>query len=323
MLIGSEGIFLKETLHLDLDDMARVQAIAKALSSEQRLQILKLLHYDVLNISEIAARLQIPMSSAAMHIRTLEEAGLVVTQPLPGIRGSQKLSGARVDKVTIDVKPSLETASPLRTAYLSIPIGNYFDFHIVPPCGIASENSFLAAMDETSAFFLPERSAAQLVWFTQGFLEYRIASALFQTAASVESIAFSFEACSEAQGYNNVWPSDITLWINSREVGTFTSAGDFGGVRGAQNPIWWPDTLTQYGLLHHLLIDRSGCYIDGTQTSGETLETLSVGTGESLLFRIGIRPDARYVGGLNLFGEHFGNYSQHINVKINYIPCKR
>ncbi len=159
VLIGSGGIFLKETLHLDLDDMARVQAIAKALSSEQRLQI--------------------PMSSAAMHIRTLEEAGLVVTQPLPGIRGSQKLSGARVDKVTIDVKPSLETGSPLRTAYLSIPIGNYFDFHIVPPCGIASENSFLAAMDEASAFFLPDRSAAQLVWFTQGFLEYRIDSALF------------------------------------------------------------------------------------------------------------------------------------------------
>ena len=66
---------MKETIHLNIDDTQQVLAIAKALSSEQRLNILKLLDSEVANISEIAARLQIPMSTAALHVKTLEEAG--------------------------------------------------------------------------------------------------------------------------------------------------------------------------------------------------------------------------------------------------------
>lgn len=312
---------MKETIHLNIDDTQQVQTIAKALSSEQRLNILKLLDNEVMNISEIASRLQMPMSTAALHIRLLEEAGLVITQPLPGIRGSQKLSGIKVGTLVIDIKPSYQMESRYRTAYYSVPIGNYFDFQITPPCGIVSENRFLSAADETTAFYLPEHSEAQLIWFTQGYLEYRLSRAQFPEGGSVESVEISFEACSEAQGYNNDWPSDITLWINHKEVGTFTSPGDFGGIRGTQNPAWWADTMTQYGILHRLLIDRKGCYIDGVRTSDQTLDSLEMGTGDSYMFRIGVKADAEYVGGINLFGEHFGNSSQHINVKINYIPA--
>ena len=199
-----------------------------------------------------------------------------------------------------------------------MPIGNYFDFGIVPPCGIVSESRYLGAADDVSAFFLPEHSMAQLIWFTQGYLEYRFNNQLLKTAKTVEGIEFSFEACSEAQGYNNEWPSDITLWVGGREVGTFTSEGDFGGVRGQQNPVWWSETLTQYGVLHRLFIDHGGCYIDGVKTSAETLDSLPVGGDDYLTLRIGIKKDAKYIGGLNLFGEHFGNYSQHINMKIDY-----
>lgn len=311
---------MKETIHLNIDDTQQVLAIAKALSSEQRLNILKLLDSEVANISEIAARLQIPMSTAALHVKTLEEAGLLITQPLPGIRGSQKLSGTKVGTVTLDIKPSYQADSPRRTAYYSIPIGNYFDFQITAPCGIVSESRFLSAADEATAFYLPEHSEAQLIWFTQGYLEYRCSQPQLRSAHEVESVEISFEACSEAQGYNNDWPSDITLWVNRQEVGTFTSAGDFGGTRGAQNPAWWSDTMTQYGILHRLLIDQKGCCIDGVRTSDQTLASLGVCEGDCFLFRIGVKPDANYVGGINLFGEHFGNTSQHINIKINYIP---
>ena len=90
----------------------------------------------------------------------------------------------------------------------------------------------------------------------------------------MERVQFSFEACAKAQGYNNDWPSDIALWINGREVVTFTSPGDFGGVRGRQNPIWWHDTMTQYGEMHVLSIRADGTYIDGWRTSDETLKSL-------------------------------------------------
>ncbi len=311
---------MKEVIHLNIDDTQRIQTIAKALSSESRLEILKVLEGQILNVSEIAAKLQIPMSSAALHIKTLEEAGLVITQPLPGIRGSQKRSGVKVSQLTIDLSSSYEKEIPYRTAYYSIPIGNYFDFQVTAPCGIASETRFLSATDAATVFYVPDHSTAQLIWFTHGYLEYRFSNASLCAAKEVESIEFSFEACSEAQGYNNEWPSDITLWINRQEVGTFTSDGDFGGTRGMQNPVWWPDTLTQYGQIHRLCLTREGCFIDGRKTSDLTLDSLHVCDGDCLLFRIGIKPDARYVGGLNLFGEHFGNSSQHINVKVNYIP---
>ena len=113
---------MKNTIHLSIYDTEQISNIAKALSSEQRLKILKLLDDNVLNISEIAARLKMPMSSAALHIKILEESGLVITQPLPGIRGSQKLSGIKVDHLSIDLKPSYHTDSPFQTAYFSMPI---------------------------------------------------------------------------------------------------------------------------------------------------------------------------------------------------------
>lgn len=309
---------MKETIQLSIKDTKKIQIIAKALVSETRLEILKLLDSEVLNISEIAERLMIPVSSAALHIKVLEEAGLVVTQPVPGNRGTQKRSNARVEAIHINIMPSIQTASPYQTAYFSIPIGNYFDFNVKPPCGIATENSFLSYADNARTFYLPEHSQAQLIWFSEGYLEYRIDPALAEPDKKVERVEFSFEVCSEAQGYNNEWPSDITLWINGTEVGTFTAPGDFGGVRGKQNPVWWPDTMTQYGELHVLSVRTDGTYIDDLKTSEETLKSLWERRKDAVLFRIGVKPDAKNVGGINLFGARFGNLSQHINVKINY-----
>ena len=45
---------MKNTIHLSIYDTEQISNIAKALSSEQRLKILKLLDDNVLNISEIA-----------------------------------------------------------------------------------------------------------------------------------------------------------------------------------------------------------------------------------------------------------------------------
>ncbi len=87
-----------------------------------------------------------------------------------------------------------------------------------------------------------------------------------------------------------------------------------GWVEHDPMEIW----ATQYGVLHRLFIDHGGCYIDGVKTSAETLDSLPVGGDDYLTLRIGIKKDAKYIGGLNLFGEHFGNYSQHINMKIDY-----
>ena len=79
------------TLQLDLDDTKRLSLVSKALSIEIRVEILKLLCRHSLNINEIADRLSLPQSSAAAHVKVLEEAGLINTALQPAIRGSMKV----------------------------------------------------------------------------------------------------------------------------------------------------------------------------------------------------------------------------------------
>ncbi len=43
----------------------------------------------------------------------------------------------------------------------------------------------------------------------------------------------SAELGSETPGFNNVWPSDISFFINDVYVGFWTSPGDFGDVKGS------------------------------------------------------------------------------------------
>ena len=67
-----------------------------------------------------------------------------------------------------------------------------------------------------------------------------------------------------------------------------------------------------------LSVRMDGTYIDDRRTSDETLKSLWECRKNAILFRIGVKPDAKNIGGINLFGACFGNLSQHINVKVNY-----
>ena len=45
---------------------------------------------------------------------------------------------------------------------------------------------------------------------------------------------------------------------------------------------------------------------------------LGLAHGEPIVVRIGVRPDAENVGGLNLFGRGFGNYPQDLGLRLEY-----
>jgi predicted transcriptional regulator len=129
---------------------------------------------------------------------------------------------------------------------------------------------------------------------------------------------FSLEICSEAPKYKNNWLSDITFWVNNTEICTWTSPGDFGGQKGRLNPDWWLDDLTQYGLLKTIGISDNGVFLDEIKISPVRLDDLYIEEKDYFTFRIGIKPDAANIGGINLFGEKFGNYPQNIVVKLEY-----
>ena len=128
----------------------------------------------------------------------------------------------------------------------------------------------------------------------------------------------SAEISSEAPGINNVWPSDITFSLNGREVGMWTSPGDFGDVPGIFTPNWWFPNWNQYGLLKLLVINNNGTHIDGLKISDVTIDDLNLDSRSKLRFRMEVKKDANHVGGLTIFGSTFGNYAQDIKVSIHY-----
>lgn len=302
------------TLRVQLDPV-RVSEVAKALASEPRLRILNLLNDRVYNVTEIAEALGMPLSTANMHIKMLEDAGLVISEFQPAQRGRQKICARVYDTVLIELTRGIP---PLRQVLeYSMPIGAYTDCDVTPTCGLASEQGIIGFLDEPATFFDPARLKAQLLWFRQGWVEYRFPNRLPEQY-SLDSVQVSMEICSEAPMYHNDWLSDITLWINGVELGVWTSPADFGGQRGALSPDWWESWNSQFGLLKVWQVSGEGTFVDGVKISDVKLDELGITGRPWVSLRVGVEAGARHSGGLNLFGSRFGNYPQDIIMRFHY-----
>lgn len=295
--------------------LGMLAAVTKALGSDKRLAILDLLGTHTCSVLDIAEALDIPQSTATLHINILEKAGLIKTDLQPAKRGLQKMCARLYDQIVIQL--------PTKRAYgetaveVAMPIGAYVDAEVFPTCGLASETTIIGHLDDPATFYEPERIQAQLLWFRRGYIEYRFPNRL-PPDATLDSLEVSFEVCSEAPLHHSDWPSDITVWINGREVGAWTSPADFGGERGALNPAWWDNSNSQYGLLKVWKLTAQGGFVDGVHVSNVTLNDLNLAAGAPINVRIGVREDAHNVGGLNLFGSKFGNYPQDIVLKQRF-----
>ena len=305
---------MEKARNLGLNQEEELLRLGKALASEARIEILKLLRGQERNVNEIAEQLKIPSSSAAVHVRILEEAGLLDTELRPGIRGARKICSFRGGQVCIDLDSPGEQE---QAEVISMPIGNYVDYHVEPTCGIVGPEGLIDEEDEPRCFYNPGRIEAQLLWFGSGYVEYRFPNASLQNR-SLRRMELSAELCSETANYDMDCPSDITLWINGLEAGTWHCPSDFGGRRGKYSPQWWPVTKTQYGCLKTWSLREEGTYLDGTLVSPVKLADYRLAELPYISVRLGIRPEAEHRGGVNIFGETFGDYSQNILLKFFY-----
>jgi predicted transcriptional regulator len=291
--------------------------VLKALASETRMLILGLLSHNVLNVSELAAALGLPHSTVNFNLKQLEQAGLLHVEYEPGTRGSQKLCSKRFDEIQIKMPGvAIESTDTERTE-ISMPIGNYRHLDAKPTCGLASETKIIGMLDDPRSFFELEHLFAQMLWFRQGYVEYAFPNNLPYGATAV-ALELSMEICSEAPQYDPDWPSDITIWINQRELGTWTSPGDLGGSRARLTPLWWQIDQSTHGFLKRWRVTDAGTVIDGEDLSTVTIDALALGANNHIAVRIGVKADARHVGGINLFGRKFGNYPQDIVMRLEY-----
>lgn len=297
-------------MDLNMSDPGFLRQVAHALSTDLRLEILKMIADKSMNVVELATALDVPVSTIAVNIGILEKAQLIKTEQVPGIHGKQKRCTKVTDYISVDLNEYNENAP--QTGELSMPIGAFCRCEgILPSCGLASAADFIGVQDEPLCFYDIERIDAQIIWFHQGYIEYRF-PILKLRSPNLEKIEILFEGCSEAIGYNNTYKSDITLSINDVDIGVWESPGDFGGRRGLLNPDWWPAFSSQYGMLKNWRITREGSLLDGIPISDVCLHDLQIERRNYLSLRLGVRPDARHVGGMNLFGRGFGDYPQDI-----------
>lgn len=308
-------VSMSKILYLNAENEDTLYSAAKALASTDRIKILKLLYYNSYNIGEIAEQLNIPPSTAALHIRILEQANLINTEQHPGSRGSMKLCSRKNDEINICLTGSAAGSEQIYT--FSMPIGAYTDCDIHPTCGLVSVDRPIAREDKPEDFFLAERFNAQMLWTSSGYVEYRFSHSV-EPHRKPRQLMLSFEACSEAPNYRENWKSDITIWINGIECGTWNSPGDFGARRGKLNPEWWPNGSTQYGFLVTLIVTDSGSFINSRDASAACLDDLQLDKLPYITLRIGNKADAEFVGGFNLFGQKFGDFQQDINLSFAY-----
>lgn len=307
---------MPQCMDLSIYDENGIDMIMSALASDIRRDILRLVNRNSCSVSEIARELNIPQSTAQFHVSRLEAAGLVLVQNNLTQQGSPKILSRKYDRININCV-DIFAFDQIMTHVMEIPIGSYADCDVSASCGLHTENGMIEIDDEPSTFYSPTHYNAQIIWFASGYLEYRIPNYVLRNKKPVE-LAFSLELCSEAPNYRNDWKSDITFWINGVEICTWQSPGDFGGRRGLLNPDCWTDYSTQYGLLKTIYINSHGTYIDEDLVSPVTIEELHIDDGKFFTLRIGIKPDAAHVGGINLFGRKFGNYPQDIVLKLSY-----
>lgn len=304
---------------LHLNSLDEGLEIFKALGSEVRVQIINiLLDESQISLNQLASRLNISNGALTGHIKKLEEAGLISTSnDSEKGHGNTKVCSILVDKILVDIEKQKDFNDVYST---QIQVGHFTSYQVTPTCGLANSHNVIGELDDARYFDHPDRYTADILWLAKGYVEYTIPN-LIPAGQKITQVSISAELSSEAPGYNNDWPSDISFYINDTYLGSWTCPGDFGDVRGLWTPDWWQSYWNQYGLLKLLHINTNGTFIDGLKISDVTSTDLNLDSTSNIRFRIGVDENSQRVGGLTIYGKSFGNYEQDIKASLYYAPA--
>ena len=301
-------------MELDLSTLSL--PVFDALASATRLKIIRFIGNHKRSIGEISNHLQMSNAIITRHVQQMEDAGLLDSERGTGSNRNKKLVFLKVDDIHIAFPERIYQEFHLCSTDLKI--GHFTDFMVKPTCGLATVNEVVGNADDPKYFFDSERMNATLLWFSKGYVEYKIPNLLKPTDLP-ELLEISFEVASEFPVSNNIWPSDISIFINDVRVAVYTVPGNFSDARGRYTPQWWNDHFSQYGLLKHIRVNKVDTGIDGEFYSDVTIHDLKLHDSPFIKLRLAIEDDAKNQGGLTIFGKGFGNHDQNILVRTYYL----
>ncbi|MCL6458856.1 MAG: helix-turn-helix domain-containing protein [Gorillibacterium sp.] len=287
---------------------SRIVDVAKALSGDVRVRILEALGDKSMSIGQLAEALNVAQPTISINVQILEQTDLVVST-----------QGANREKICSVTCRSIQLELPSKpgdglhqTENIHMPIGMYSHFSVQPPCGmVGRDGQIMGSADDPRTFYMPERTEAALLWFSgAGYVEYYFAN-LLPPGVSLDELRVRAEICSEASGFREDWPSDISLLINDLPVGTWTSPSDFGDRKGKLTPERWK-VGSEYGKLTEWRVTKDGSQVNGLMSAPTTIESLQLAYNLPIRVRFEVREDSENVRGLNLFGASFGDHPQDI-----------
>ncbi len=194
------GVYVKVNLN------EKWQAVLECFSSAARLDILRLLAEQPLNISELADRLCISSPVVTRHVARLENAGLVTSRMMPGKRGIKKVCVLCEQQLIIDL--TCEDTPPAANASAVLPLGAYVTANVTAPCGLMAAGRTLGLQNDPRYFQNPERQTADMLWFSSGTLNYILPDTLSLICKNLE---IQFWMCCKTYFHQNVSQLSLTF----------------------------------------------------------------------------------------------------------------
>ena len=171
----------------------------KTLGSEARMQIIELLAKEgPMNLNEIAQALNLTNGALTGHVRRLEECGIIKVKAEHTGRGLQKICSLGENQILLNIHPQIEERSS-KVYETELQIGHYSNYAVLSPCGLADSLQMLAQENDPRVFSYPQHLDAEILWFHDGYIEYRIPNLLPENQRIVQ-LTISLEMSSADQG---------------------------------------------------------------------------------------------------------------------------
>lgn len=168
-----------KNLSLSLEDEKEVQAIADfcyALSSADRVRVLRSLMWAPKNVSSLSQETGIPISTVSRYLQDLERGGEINITYQPGFKGHTRYCEQNALSFSLNMKKGnmKKEEKPKKLEWVSeMPIGMYYDCAISAPCGMLGLEGSLLPDNKPKSFFSPQRAGAECIWFDTGKLSYK------------------------------------------------------------------------------------------------------------------------------------------------------
>ncbi len=291
-----------------------------ALGSDVRMRIVQLLaENERMNMNELASALGLTNGAVTAHVKKLEEAGIVSVTASHSGKGTQKICSLLVDQLLFNANPEEEVRSNFKIYETQTDIGYYSDYQVKQPCGLAGADGLIGTEDDPRSFAFSERIGAEMLWFHDGYIEYRIPN-LLPAHQRIVQMTIDFEISSADHGMVDDSQSDVVFYLNGRKLGSWLSVLSPDNAHGIYTPLWWNRPERQRGFLKMLVLNEMGVFLDGAKISEGLPQSEFIDEAGDIRLRFEARPLDGHNGGFAIYGGGFGNYKQNIHVRVHYMP---